>query len=372
MPSTLNRLLALASCLCTSAAFSQTDSLTLYGNIDQYLNYMRSSSGATLKTLNDGALLRSRIGLRGQEDLGGGLALKFQLESGLSSDTGASADTRRFFDRQAWVGVMTPVGEFRLGRQNTALFYRGDYIDSSSRNLGSVINNVGTPSRYDNDLAWLSPRWAGVMVEAHYAPGENPSSSSGSQALYQLAVDYLHGPYRVGYAGIRGKAPDQALVDTTIHYDNLYANYDHGRGRLYLAIVRTNNITSNANGLTAGSLLGGTGDLVAGNSLDAQRDFNLYQVSADYRLTPQLRVGALWGTIVDTSDSGRGAKGASVGAYFDLTKRTMFYGLAQQMKNDGNAGFRPSGSAGVNPNFTGDDVNGRTLKGVQLGVLHRF
>ncbi|RZL10408.1 MAG: porin [Rubrivivax sp.] len=358
-------------CLCMGPAFSQSTSLTLYGNIDQYLNYMRSSSGATLKTLNDGALLRSRIGLRGEEALGAGLAVKFQLETGLSSDTGASADTRRFFDRQSWIGLLTPVGEFRAGRQNTAVFYRGDFIDSSSRNLGSVINNVGAPSRYDNDLAWLSPRWGGWMIEAHVAPGET-SGSIGDQAVYQLAVDYLHGPYRVGYAGVRGKPARGAPVDTTIRYDNLYANYDHGHGRIFLAIVRTNNITSNANGNTAGSLLGGTGDLVAGNSLDAHRDYDIYQISADYRLHPQLRLGALWGTIVDTSDSGHGAKGASVGVYYDFTKRTLFYGLAQRFRNDENAGFRPSGSAGVNPNFSGADVNGQTIKGLQVGVVHRF
>lgn len=365
-------LVAPALCLLgTGPVMSQSTSLTLYGNIDQYLNYMRSSSGATLKTLNDGALLRSRIGLRGEEALGAGLAVKFQLESGLSTDHGASADTRRFFDRQSWIGLLTRVGEFRVGRQNTAVFYRGDFIDSSSRNLGSVINNVGAPSRYDNDLAWLSPRWGGLMIEAHLAPGEVPGSAS-SQAVYQLALDYLQGPYRVGYAGVRGKPPRNAAVSTTIRYDTLYANYDHGHGRLFLAIVRTNNIAANANGNTAGSLLGGTGDLVAGNSLDAQRDYNIVQVSADYKLSPRLRVGALWGTIVDTSDSGRGAKGASVGAYYDLTRRTQFYGLAQQFRNDENAGFRPSGSAGVNPNFSGADVNGQTIKGVQLGVVHRF
>lgn len=358
-------------CLCWGQAFGLGTSVVLYGNIDQYLNYMRSSSGATLKTLNDGALLRSRIGLRGEEALAAGLAVKFQLEAGLSSDTGASADTRRFFDRQSWIGVLTEVGEFRAGRQNTAVFYRGDYIDSSSRNLGSVINNVGAPSRYDNDLAWLSPRWEGLMVEAHVAPGEMPGSAD-RQAVYQLALDYLHGPYRVGYAGVRGKPPADAAVDATIRYDTFYANYDHGHGRIFLAIVHTNNVTASANGNTAGSLLGGTGDLVAGNNLDAHREFRIYQVSADYRLSPQLRLGALYGAIEDTSGSGRGAKGASVGAYYDVTRRTLIYGLAQRFENDENAGFRPSGSAGVSPNFSGDDVNGQTIKGLQVGVVHRF
>lgn len=87
-----------------------TSSVTLYGSIDQYLQHMRSSSGAQLTSLNDGAILRSRIGLRGSEDLGGGMAMKFTLEHGLFADRGAQADGTRFFDRQAWLGLATPHG----------------------------------------------------------------------------------------------------------------------------------------------------------------------------------------------------------------------------------------------------------------------
>ena len=56
-----------------------------------------------------------------------------------------------------------------------------------------------------------------------------------------------------------------------------------------------------------------------------------------------------------------------------MSKRTMLYAVAEQLKNDRNAGFRLAASGGMKPNFTSaDDVNGRTIKGVQLGVLHRF
>ncbi|MBS0369932.1 MAG: hypothetical protein JSS57_12115, partial [Proteobacteria bacterium] len=39
--------------------------VTLYGNLDEYLNYMKSSSGATIASAQDGAALRSRIGFKG-------------------------------------------------------------------------------------------------------------------------------------------------------------------------------------------------------------------------------------------------------------------------------------------------------------------
>lgn len=347
-------------------------SITLYGNIDQYFNYMHSSSGATLKTLNDGAYLRSRWGVRGVEDLGGDLAAKFQLESGFFSDTGGLADTARSFDRQAWVGLAGGFGEVRLGRQNTAIFYRGDYINFGSRTLGSMVNNFGVPSRYDNDISWLSPRYAGVMVELHYALGE---SSAGIKrlAVYQAAVDYLYGPYRVGYAGLRANPPAGATVPTKAAYDNVYANYDWGKGKVYLTYVRSNNSASTAVSNNAGTIVGNVGALVAGNLTDANRYYNIVQVSADWNITPVLRVGALWGRIGDTSGANRSANGGSIGAFYSLSKRTTLMALADTLRNNANGGWRPAGSAGLTPNFaTPNDVNGRTINGLQAGIIHRF
>lgn len=366
-----------ASLLCAATcALAQSSSVTLYGSIDQYLNYMKSSSGTSYTSLNDGAYLRSRIGFKGTEDLGNGQAVKFQLEQGLSADTGAQNDSNKTWDRQAWVGfASTTYGEFRAGRQNSAIFYRGDYIDYGSRTLGGIVNNFGTPSRYDNDLAWLSPRWNGLMLEAHYALGET-TAGAGKQAVYQFAADYLNGPYRVGYAGIEGRPADGSTYTRSAFYHNLYANYDYGQGKLYAVYIRSNNSTSSAtasntsnNGAT---ILGTTGALVAGTKADVNRTYNIYQVSADYRVTTSLRVGALYGRIVDTTGNDAGAQGGSVGAFYDLSKRTTLLALAETMSNQKNAGFRPSGSAGVSPNFNGSDVNGQRIHGMQLGVIHRF
>jgi predicted porin len=98
------RILALAAALGATGAHAQS-SVTIYGSLDQYVNHMRSSSGASMTTLEDGALLRSRLGFRGQEDLGGGLYARFQLEMGINADNGTQADSTRGFDRQSWVGL---------------------------------------------------------------------------------------------------------------------------------------------------------------------------------------------------------------------------------------------------------------------------
>ena len=194
----------LLALLATSgaASFAQsgtppTTQVTFYGTLDQYVNHIRSSSGSSITSLEDGAYLRSRFGFRGIEDLGGGHFARFQLESGFSTDNGQQADASRAFDRQAWLGIGGSLGEFRLGRQNTVIFGRGDYIDPTSRTLGSVINSFGVPSRYDNDLSFTTQRFGGFLFEVHYALGES-TYKPGTQGIYQFGVDYLNGPYRVG------------------------------------------------------------------------------------------------------------------------------------------------------------------------------
>src|ERR1700712_4032180 len=139
-------LVALTACSVT--AYAQSNAVTLYGDVDQYIGYIHSNNGRSITGLNDGAILRSRLGVRGIEDLGGGLQAKFNLEQGIGAAT--PADPSRLFDRQAWVGLgSNTFGEIRLGRQNTEIFFIGGAIDYTDRTtFGSIINTFGVPSRF--------------------------------------------------------------------------------------------------------------------------------------------------------------------------------------------------------------------------------
>ena len=351
--------------------------LTLYGDVDYYLNYQKSSSGSHIVSLQDGAYLRTRIGLRGDKSVAEGYTVKFQAEQGLNDTTGAQADATRLFDRQLWAGLATPLGEFRVGRQNTAVFYKGSYIDNTTRTLGSVINAFGVPSRYDSDLAYLSPRLAGFQFEAHYSIAGSAVNDTSNQAVYQLALEWAGGPFRLGYAGVYGEPPDNSAVSDKVKYDNVYANWDYGKGKVYLAFVRSNN-----NGPTAGSPgilnngaspLGNTGSLVTGTDTGALTFYKIYQLSADYQITPKLRIGGLYGRIVAESGDEKDADGWSVAGYYDIWRDTIVYAIVDQIKNEANAGFRPSGSAGLTKTFTAaNDVNGRSISGVHVGFVYKF
>lgn len=351
--------------------------VTLYGNFDEYVGYIRSSNGSHITGLNDGAILRTRLGVRGAEALDKGYELKYNLEMGINADTGTGADSSRLFDRQAWVGVNTPAGEVRVGRQNTEIFLTGGAIDYTERTtFGSVVNTFGIPSRYDNDISYRTPRLHGLMLSLHYALAENGGATNGNRPIYQAALDFEQGPYRIGYAGLQA-SPNRvtATVREKVSYHHLYANYKYAAGTVYLALVRSNNSTANANGRNAATILSNISvpnNYFAGTDPNARRYYNIWQISADYRLSPALRVGALYGVMNDTSDGEAGARGANAGAYYTLSKRTTLYSFLSYLKNEANAGFRFSSSAGPSANLVGDAINGRSLKGLQLGILHRF
>lgn len=361
---------ALLACTALGAA-AQGSSVTLYGTIDQYANYMRSSSGARVKSLEDGAYLRSRLGLRGVEVLGSGLVAKFQLEGGFSADTGAQADATRFFDRQAWVGIGSPWGEVRVGRQNGPIFYRGNYVDYTTRTLGSMVNVFGVPSRYDNAVSYYAPRFAGISADVQVAIPEAPSGNRA--VVLQGGIDWSNDVFRAGYMGLRGRPQARAAIERDVVYDQVFGNWMYGKGTVYLTYVRSNNNTASAASNNGAAILGNVGGFNAGTDPNLRNFYGIWQVSADYRITDLLRVGALVGKIDDKSGRDRGATGGSIATYYDLSKRTMLLAMAETIHNDSNGGWRPAGSAGLKTTFTAPgDVNGRRIDGLHLGILHRF
>jgi len=359
-------------------------SFRIYGDVDQYLNHMHSSSGAKINALQDGAILRSRLGFTGSKDFGSGVAGNFTLETGFNATNGTQADqananttglttSGRLFDRQAWAGVTSPYGEFRVGRQNTDIQSQGNYIDYTQRNLGSVVNSFGVPSRYDGDFAYLSPRVAGVQVVGHIAVGGGGKQDTGTfnQRVAQLRVDYAAGPVRVAYSGLTAKAAQGSAHGNQVYYHTVYANYDWGQGTVYATYVHSNN-GGGALSNTGGNEVGNIPVVLPGTNATVSTSYDIYQASADYRVTSTLRLGALYGKIKDTQASSGSATGWSAGAFWQAFSNLTLYGLVDEIDNSSTASFGLAGSAGLTKNFSGTNLTGRRITGVQLGGLLRF
>lgn len=238
-------LLALAVLGAFAGTASAQSSVTLYGVADAWVGSSKSStidasgnlSGVRQTVQNSGGRNGSRWGLRGSEDLGGGLKANFQLESGFTIDDGNVANGATMFGRQAFVALAGGFGEVRLGRQYTAydelrggnnivgdtsFSPTGDVWGQHSSALASGLAAAGlTPAqastltgmlatdysnRVNNQIYYGSPNFSGVTFSLGYALGENKTAAVGTLGAQSSAdtlsakVQYAAGPLMVGFA----------------------------------------------------------------------------------------------------------------------------------------------------------------------------
>jgi len=235
-------LVAFAALAVVGAASAQS-SVTLYGRIDASIGSEKASfNGAT--TANPGIQIRSgvhtgsRWGMKGSEDLGGGLKANFQLEQGFNVDDGTASAAARQFHRQAWVGLSGGFGSVTVGRQYDmtdnmyatydAAGYSGYSAMGYAFNAGSSGDFIG---RQDNAVIYSTPTMGGFGASAMWAPGENgvPGGASAGKAVGFLA-NYSNGPLGVGGSWQSNKATGATAATTNMGFG---ASYDIGVAKLF-------------------------------------------------------------------------------------------------------------------------------------------
>lgn len=129
--------------------------------------------GSRVGMQTGGGMSGSRWGLRGVEDLGGGLSALFVLESGFGLDDGKSQQGGRLFGRQAFVGLeRAGVGKVTFGRQYTSMFdIFANYSPTYYAILYEpVVAQVGANLREDNTVKYTGV-FGPVTAEAHWSFG---------------------------------------------------------------------------------------------------------------------------------------------------------------------------------------------------------
>lgn len=148
-------LIAVAALAAVAGTAHAESSVTLYGVMDAGIRYDSNGAKATGVTGStsqtqfvNGALNTSRFGIKGTEDLNGGLKANFVLESGLKPSTGAAgtSDQKSLFDRRAVVGLSGAFGAIDLGRNTTFAYdLQGAYVNDP---LGGEMVNLDNNSSY--------------------------------------------------------------------------------------------------------------------------------------------------------------------------------------------------------------------------------
>ncbi|HMT64645.1 MAG TPA: porin [Ottowia sp.] len=199
-------LIALAVLGFAGAAMAQS-SVTLYGVADAGLGKAKSAGDTKVNmqsagTMNNGT---SRLGVRGVEDLGGGLKAGFNFETGLSLENGnTSTAGAGFWGRNANMWLGGSWGTFQMGRTLNPSFYGVAAWELTGTANYSVVGNtygyVGG-ARNSSEFSYKTPDFGGLTAKLGYIM----KADNGGNAKWDLNVIYANGPIAAGLSANKTK-----------------------------------------------------------------------------------------------------------------------------------------------------------------------
>lgn len=386
--------LSLALLGAAGAAQAQT-SVTLYGVIDTGLAYVShaNAAGDHLFGMVNGTLSGPRWGLKGQEDLGGGLKALFQLESGFDPGTGRLNQGGREFGRQAFVGLSgNQWGTVTLGRQYDPSV---DMVQglTADNYWGAAFATPGDVDNYDNSLRvsnavkYVSPVFSGFQFEGIYG-FSNLAGTTGQGQTWGGAVTYNNGP--LGVAGSYLYVNNPSAGRTPLTGTNTGWN-SPSSDSLFNTVINSGYSTAHAIGIArgAGQYVFGPFTVGAsysfaqykndGNSLfQEQEKFNVGNGYVNFQLTPATLLGLGYTYTHASGDTSANYHQVSLGADYALSKRTDVYAVGayqhasgtQRVTNADGTTSRVDATASISD--FGFDSGRSHQELVLIGLRHKF
>jgi predicted porin len=381
------KFLSLAGLVVFSSVAQAQSSVTLYGTLDTAVAYFSNQKGAngsggTVQMVS-GTLTGDNWGLKGNEDLGGGMAAIFNLQAGYNLNTGAAGQGGRMFGRTAMVGLADKsYGTVTLGRQYDPLvdliqpLTEDDTYGSAFATPGD-IDNYDNSSRVNDSVKYTSPVYAGLQVSAMYAFGGESGETSAGQT-YAIAAAYNHGPLNLAAGYLRANNGTSPTYDgfTSTGLDSTAINGAFISATT-LQIIRAAG-TYAIGPVTLGAAYSNVdyGNYAAAPGTNNGTRFNTAQAFVNYQLNAALELGVGYDY---TKGSGNnvdaGYNQVSLGADYALSKRTDLYALAAYQRVSGDtidAGTGQVVAATASIADFGNDsaTNSQTM--VMVGIRHHF
>jgi len=306
-------LIALAVLAASGAAMAQS-SVTLYGIADVWVGSVNVDDGKTSTTTTSmisGGVSTSRWGMKGTEDLGGGLKANFGLEQGIGVDGGTVGAG---FDRGAWVGLSGNFGEFKMGRvsspYNDNQWKSNGVFDSdlapANNPGGGVFRSAEYIYRVDNALYYSTPTMGGFNAAILYSLDEK---TAGKFSVTSLALTYAQGPLA---AQLAYQAEDKYQTPNTLTYLRLGASYNFGMATAKFTYGALDNV----------------------GYVDGAKTSE-FQIGVDVPLSAAMTLGASYATSDDNAKAGDAERnGFGVAIAYGLSKRTTLYGGFKMAKID--------------------------------------
>ncbi|MGF6605013.1 putative porin [Paraburkholderia sp. GAS448] len=362
------------------AAHAQS-SVTLYGVLDESLQYVHNANeqNQNLLAMYGGNLQGNRWGMKGTEDLGGGLKAIFQLESGFNINSGALGKyngNTKLFGRQAYVGLAGDQwGTVTAGRQYDPVvdlvqpLTADNYWGSTFTTPGDVDNNDNS-SRTNSALKYVSPVFAGFQFEGMYALG-GVAGTTGSGQTWSVAATYATGPFSVA-AGYIVMDNANTMASRTGWDSGVTSDGTFNSINLPYQSAKSINIASAAAQYVTGPFTMGLRYSNAQYKADGFSAFTStqrYNVGAgfvNYQVTPAALIGLGY---TYTHGSGNGPSASynqvSLGGDYNLSKRTDLYLVGAYQHASGTGATASVADYGYISNSTSQEI-------VSLGIRHKF
>lgn len=211
------RVLVLAATALACQAASAQSSVTLYGLISTGIVYANNQKGSDKQghstwQFASGPMQTPRWGMKGVEDLGGGVKAIFTLENGYNIGNGTLSQGGREFGRQAFVGLSSNTfGTVTFGRQydeavTLCVFSSACQFAAYGAHIGDS-DNVFDTFRINNAVQYKSVEYGGFQFEGLYGFSNKAGSFSDNNA-YSAGAQYRNGPLSLGVAYLQVNTPN--------------------------------------------------------------------------------------------------------------------------------------------------------------------
>lgn len=211
----MKKLLTIAIAAAVAAPMVASAETTLYGRVDTAL--INTDSDTVSGDVWDVTTNSSRIGLKGDEDLGNGLKAIFQYEFAANTSEGGSytGGAASLNNRLGYVGLTGGFGTVAIGRQWTPYYGSVDKTDIMNLNpstggIGGTSVDAGSNSYYlglartGNALAYVSPDFNGFSAKVAMIMNDSRTTAAADPSdgldAYNISLDYNNGPLSVGFS----------------------------------------------------------------------------------------------------------------------------------------------------------------------------
>jgi predicted porin len=382
-------LLALAALGTFAGVAHAQSSVTLYGIVDAGFVYNNNSQGQKLYSTSAGNLQGDRWGLRGTEDLGGGLKALFVLENGFNAFNGTLGQKGDEFGRQAYVGLSSQFGTVTLGRQYDSVVDYTGALEVGSQ-WGSFyaahpgdLDNMNNSNRVNNAIKYASANYSGITFGGLYSLGGVAGQFNRNQ-IFSGGVGYAQGPLTLGVGYFNVKNPNFSFFGNNSQSSTTGSNMSGSQVYSGFASAKTQQVIAAGGAYTFGpATVGGTysntefKDLgqtavagqPAGSARSGSAKFNNFELNFKYQLTPALLLGAAYDYTKAYSIANEKIHQGMLGVDYFLSKRTDLYADGIYQHASGTNSVNSTATAqinGLSPSSTSNQV------AAVVGIRHKF